>query len=129
MNIRNEALDIQLKVFEEHKEEDMIEFSHRLEDIRSELEYPLQFYFKKTNKQTYTHLLSVFVQLISILLLAPAVSDNSLFDSKYETLTLCTDAWDVFNMLQSVVKDSSAEPYFLSILQHLLLIRNDYFVR
>lgn len=41
-NTRNEALDIQLKVFEEHKEEDMIEFSHRLEDIRSELEYPLQ---------------------------------------------------------------------------------------
>eukprot|EP00066_Takifugu_rubripes_P005695 XP_003969938.1 PREDICTED: protein diaphanous homolog 3 isoform X1 [Takifugu rubripes] len=76
-NIRNEALDIQLKVFEEHKEEDMIEFSHRLEDIRSELD----------------------------------------------------DAWDVFNMLQSVVKDSSAEPYFLSMLQHLLLIRNDYFVR
>uniref|UniRef100_A0A674P7J9 Diaphanous-related formin 3 n=1 Tax=Takifugu rubripes TaxID=31033 RepID=A0A674P7J9_TAKRU len=63
-NIRNEALDIQLKVFEEHKEEDMIEFSHRLEDIRSD-----------------------------------------------------------------VVKDSSAEPYFLSMLQHLLLIRNDYFVR
>ncbi|KAG2457124.1 DIAP3 protein, partial [Polypterus senegalus] len=38
--IKNEALDIQLKVFEEHKEEDMIEFSHRLEDIKSELEYP-----------------------------------------------------------------------------------------
>lgn len=37
---RNEALDIQLKVFEENKEEDMIEFSHRLEDIKSELEYP-----------------------------------------------------------------------------------------
>uniref|UniRef100_A0A4W3GZC5 Diaphanous-related formin 3 n=1 Tax=Callorhinchus milii TaxID=7868 RepID=A0A4W3GZC5_CALMI len=54
--IKNDALDIQLKVFDEHKEEDMIEFSHRLEDIRS-------------------------------------------------------------------------ETYFLSILQHLLLIRNDYFVR
>lgn len=39
-SIKNEALDIQLKVFNEHKEEDMIEFSHRLEDIRSELEYP-----------------------------------------------------------------------------------------
>ncbi|XP_070683835.1 protein diaphanous homolog 3-like [Pempheris klunzingeri] len=75
--IRNEALDIQLKVFEEHKEEDMIEFSHRLEDIKSELD----------------------------------------------------DAGDVFSILQSTVKDSSAEPYFLSILQHLMLIRNDYFVR
>uniref|UniRef100_A0A671Y1S8 Diaphanous-related formin 3 n=1 Tax=Sparus aurata TaxID=8175 RepID=A0A671Y1S8_SPAAU len=59
--IRNEALDIQLKVFEEHKEEDMIEFSH--------------------------------------------------------------------SIVQSMVKDSSAEPYFLSILQHLMLIRNDYLVR
>ncbi|CAB1439877.1 unnamed protein product [Pleuronectes platessa] len=38
--IRNDALDIQLKVFVEHKEEDMMEFSHRLEDIKSELEYP-----------------------------------------------------------------------------------------
>uniref|UniRef100_A0AAQ4Q742 Diaphanous-related formin 3 n=1 Tax=Gasterosteus aculeatus aculeatus TaxID=481459 RepID=A0AAQ4Q742_GASAC len=66
--IRNEALDIQLKVFEEHKEEDMLEFSHRLEDIKSDI-------------------------------------------------------------VQSMVKDSSAEPYFLSILQHLMLIRNDYLVR
>uniref|UniRef100_A0A663MFA5 Diaphanous related formin 3 n=1 Tax=Athene cunicularia TaxID=194338 RepID=A0A663MFA5_ATHCN len=68
--IKNEALDIQLKVFNEHKEEDMMEFSHRLEDIRSELEYP--------------------------------------FD---------------------IIKDTSAEGYFLSILQHLLMIRNDYFIR
>ncbi|XP_039650774.1 protein diaphanous homolog 3-like isoform X6 [Perca fluviatilis] len=75
--IRNEALDIQLKVFEEHKEEDMIEFSHRLEDIKSELD----------------------------------------------------DVGDVFSIVQSMVKDSSAEPYFLSILQHLMLIRNDYLVR
>ncbi|XP_008273742.1 protein diaphanous homolog 3 [Stegastes partitus] len=77
ITIRNEALDIQLKVFEEHKEEDMIEFSHRLEDIKSELD----------------------------------------------------DAGDVFSIVQSMVKDSSAEPYFLSILQHLMLIRNDYLVR
>lgn len=75
--IRNEALDIQLKVFEEHKEEDMIEFSHRLEDIKGELD----------------------------------------------------DAGDVFSIVHSMVKGSSAEPYFLSILQHLMLIRNDYLVR
>uniref|UniRef100_A0A671PSA9 Protein diaphanous homolog 3-like n=1 Tax=Sinocyclocheilus anshuiensis TaxID=1608454 RepID=A0A671PSA9_9TELE len=65
--VKNDALDIQLKVFEEHKEEDMIEFSHRLEDIRNELEYP---------------------------------SD-----------------------------DTSTESHFLSILQHLLLVRNDYFTQ
>ncbi|XP_047664094.1 protein diaphanous homolog 3 isoform X2 [Tachysurus fulvidraco] len=75
--IRNEALDIQLKVFEEHKEEDMMEFSHRLDDIRSE------------------------------------------FD----------DVGDVFNTVFSLVKDTASEMHFLSILQHLLLIRNDYFVR
>ncbi|XP_029139273.1 protein diaphanous homolog 3 [Protobothrops mucrosquamatus] len=75
--IRNEALDIQLKVFSEHKEEDMIEFSHRLDDIRSE------------------------------------------FD----------DANDVFNLVWNSVKDTGAENCFLSILQHLLLIRNDNFIR
>ncbi|NXE62980.1 DIAP3 protein, partial [Calcarius ornatus] len=80
--IRNEALDIQLKVFNEHKEEDMIEFSHRLEDIRSELEYDMIFALN-----------------------------------------------DVYNMVWNTVKDTSAEGYFLSILQHLLLIRNDYFIR
>lgn len=38
--IKNDGLDIQLKVFDEHKEEDLIEFSHRLQDIKAELEYP-----------------------------------------------------------------------------------------
>ncbi|XP_028834899.1 protein diaphanous homolog 3 isoform X2 [Denticeps clupeoides] len=75
--IRNDALDIQLKVFEEHKEEDMIEFCHRLEDIRGELD----------------------------------------------------DVGDVYNMVLAMVKDTNAEAHFLSILQHLMLIRNDYFVR
>ncbi|XP_066562772.1 protein diaphanous homolog 3 isoform X1 [Amia ocellicauda] len=75
--IKNDALDIQLKVFEEHKEEDMMEFSHRLEDIRTELD----------------------------------------------------DVSDVFSIVLNLVKDTSAEGYFLSILQHLMLIRNDYFIR
>ncbi|ELW47371.1 Protein diaphanous like protein 3 [Tupaia chinensis] len=47
--IKNDGLDIQLKVFDEHKEEDLIEFSHRFEDIRAEFEYPFvqkQQYFK-----------------------------------------------------------------------------------
>ncbi|MED6276173.1 Diaphanous, partial [Characodon lateralis] len=101
MTIRNEALDIQLKVFEEHKEEDMMEFSHRLEDIRSEIEYPC------------------------------VSCENAVFPFPflYKSLTLCTDAGDVFSIVFSMVKDSSAEPYFLSILQHLMLIRNDHLVR
>ncbi|MGH0160592.1 UNVERIFIED_CONTAM: hypothetical protein FKN15_066995 [Acipenser sinensis] len=36
-----EELDIQLKVFNENKEDDLIELNHRLEDIRAEMEYPL----------------------------------------------------------------------------------------
>lgn len=35
-----EELDIQLKVFNENKEEDSIELNHRLDDIRAEMEYP-----------------------------------------------------------------------------------------
>lgn len=35
-----EELDIQLRVFNENKEEDLIELSHRLDDIRAEMEYP-----------------------------------------------------------------------------------------
>lgn len=38
-----EELDIQLKVFNENKDEDFLELSHRLEDIRAEMEYPLIF--------------------------------------------------------------------------------------
>ncbi|MEE6478668.1 hypothetical protein FKM82_011937 [Ascaphus truei] len=36
---------------------------------------------------------------------------------------------EVFQILLNTVKDSTAEPFFLSILQHLLLIRNDYEAR
>lgn len=36
----NDELDIQLKVFDENKEDDLTELSHRLSDIRAEMEYP-----------------------------------------------------------------------------------------
>ncbi|KAJ7411544.1 diaphanous related formin 3 [Willisornis vidua] len=122
--IKNEALDIQLKVFNEHKEEDMIEFSHRLEDIRSELEYPFEDQWCLSLYQTQCgqrdqgsdcpSALSTdeaTPQILS-LVLGPSLQVN-----------------DVYNMVWNTVKDTSAEGYFLSILQHLLLIRNDYFVR
>uniref|UniRef100_A0A674AC78 Diaphanous related formin 2 n=1 Tax=Salmo trutta TaxID=8032 RepID=A0A674AC78_SALTR len=67
--VKTEELDIQLKVFNENKEEDSIELSHRLDDIR------------------------------------------------------------VYHLLSNMVKDTGSETYFLSILQHLLLIRNDYYIR
>ncbi|XP_035983252.1 protein diaphanous homolog 2 isoform X4 [Fundulus heteroclitus] len=74
---KTEELDIQLKVFNENKDEDAIELSHRLEDIRAEMD----------------------------------------------------DMNEVYHLLSNMVKDTSSESYFLSILQHLLLIRNDYYIR
>uniref|UniRef100_A0A3Q1F1N3 Protein diaphanous homolog 2 n=1 Tax=Acanthochromis polyacanthus TaxID=80966 RepID=A0A3Q1F1N3_9TELE len=72
-----EELDIQLRVFNENKEEDSIELSHRLDDIRAEMD----------------------------------------------------DMSEVYHLLSNMVKDTGSETYFLSILQHLLLIRNDYYIR
>lgn len=39
-----EELDIQLKVFNENKEEDREELSHRLDDIHAEMEYPFRWF-------------------------------------------------------------------------------------
>ncbi|XP_035769008.1 protein diaphanous homolog 2 [Neolamprologus brichardi] len=72
-----EELDIQLRVFNENKEEDSIELSHRLDDIRAEMD----------------------------------------------------DMNEVYHLLSNMVRDTASETYFLSILQHLLLIRNDYYIR
>ncbi|KAG5264090.1 hypothetical protein AALO_G00272010 [Alosa alosa] len=72
-----EELDIQLKVFNENKEEDREELSHRLDDIHAEMD----------------------------------------------------DMNEVYHLLSNMVRDTAAEPYLLSILQHLMLIRNDYYIR
>ncbi|XP_070615976.1 protein diaphanous homolog 2 isoform X2 [Erythrolamprus reginae] len=73
----NEELDIQLKVFDENKEEDSIEMAHRLNDIKVEMD----------------------------------------------------DVNEVYHLLYNMLKETTSENYFLSILQHFLLIRNDYYVR
>ncbi|XP_039474344.1 protein diaphanous homolog 1 isoform X1 [Oreochromis aureus] len=39
------------------------------------------------------------------------------------------DVRDIFEILVNTVKDSKAEGHFLSLMQHLLLIRNDYLAR
>ncbi|XP_066480618.1 protein diaphanous homolog 1 [Tiliqua scincoides] len=46
-----------------------------------------------------------------------------------EIRTEMDDVNEVFQMLLNTVKDSKAEQHFLSILQHLLLVRNDYEAR
>ncbi|KAJ8405269.1 hypothetical protein AAFF_G00322600 [Aldrovandia affinis] len=50
--------------------------------------------------------------------------------SPWKPLTLGrTDVTEVFQILMNTVKDSKAETHFLSLLQHLLLVRNDYLAR
>ncbi|XP_066212140.1 protein diaphanous homolog 2 [Saccopteryx leptura] len=73
----NDELDIQLRVFDENKEDDLTELSHRLNDIRAEMD----------------------------------------------------DMNEVYHLLYNMLKDTAAENYLLSILQHFLLIRNDYYIR
>ena len=40
-----------------------------------------------------------------------------------------SDENEVFSFLSMIVQDTPAQPYFLSILQHLLLIRDDEVIR
>ncbi|KAJ6655472.1 hypothetical protein lerEdw1_005173 [Lerista edwardsae] len=96
----NEELKVQLLVFEEYGEEDSTELRGRLEEIRIEMEYPC------------------FAQLATSLLAFASL-----------TCFFPTDFSEVFQILLNTVKDSKAEQHFLSILQHLLLIRNDYEAR
>lgn len=68
---------VQLNVFNEHKEDDYMEFMQKFDNIRLE------------------------------------------FD----------DLTDCFEVVKNLVIDTQAEPYLLSILQHLLFIRDDTVVR
>ena len=76
-NDKGEELQLQLKVFHEHKEEDFDEFAQRFDNIRLELD----------------------------------------------------DVNECFELVKNLVMDSPAERYFLSILQHLVCIRDDALVR
>ena len=76
-NDKGEDLQTQLKVFNEHKEEDFDEFAQRFDNIRLELD----------------------------------------------------DVNECFELIKNLVMDSPAEPYFLSVLQHLVCIRDDAQIR
>lgn len=45
------------------------------------------------------------------------------------SLIFGNDVKEIFEIVVNTVKDSRAETYFLSLMQHLLLIRNDYMAR
>lgn len=70
-----------------------------------------------------------FSGIISVLKSYQSNVDWSGFFLAITLLNTFTEVNDVYNMVWNTVKDTSAEGYFLSILQHLLLIRNDYFIR
>lgn len=70
-------MTLQLKVFNDQKEDDFYEFSQRFDNLRLE------------------------------------------FD----------DINECFEVLKNFVMDTPSEPYFLSILQHLLFIRDDSLIR
>ena len=72
-----EELQLQLKVFEDYKDEDYDEFTARFDSIRLDLE----------------------------------------------------DVGDIFDLVRSMVADTAAEPYLLSIMQHLLGVRDDFYLR
>lgn len=56
--------------------------------------------------------------------------DYEEFMQRFENIRLeLDDVNDCFVVIKNMVLDTQAEPYFLSILQHLLFIRDDAFVR
>ncbi|XP_017855287.1 protein diaphanous isoform X2 [Drosophila busckii] len=52
------------------------------------------------------------------------------FVQRFDNVTFnMDDAQDCFDVLKNLVTDTTSEPYFLSILQHLLYIRDDFYFR
>ncbi|OWK12442.1 hypothetical protein Celaphus_00003690 [Cervus elaphus hippelaphus] len=98
--IENDDMRVQLTVFDEQGEEDSYDLKGRLDDIRMEMEYPFTDWVEIDKTFGCFHLFS-----------------------------FSTDFSEVFQILLNTVKDSKAEQHFLSILQHLLLVRNDYEAR
>eukprot|EP00069_Balaena_mysticetus_P012598 bmy_21750T0 len=75
------------------------------------------------------------MQLINALVTSPDDLDfrlhirNEFMRCGLKEILPFTEANDLHNMVWNTVKETRAEGYFISILQHLLLIRNDYFIR
>jgi len=76
-DLENDDLNVQLDIFEEHRDDDSIEFQHRWKDITVNFEDPNE----------------------------------------------------IYQIIMNLVQDTSSEGMFLSILQHLLLIRDDVYAR
>lgn len=56
--------------------------------------------------------------------------DSDELHARFDNVRLdLDDVNDCFEVLKNTTLDTTAEPYFLSILQHLLFIRDDFNVR
>ncbi|XP_053253317.1 protein diaphanous homolog 1 isoform X2 [Podarcis raffonei] len=93
----------------------------RSELMRSGLQQILKELHTQDNEELLVHLL-LFEEY--------AEEDSAELKNRFEEIRIEMDDFnEVFQILHNTVKDSKAEQYLLSILQHLLLVRNDYEAR
>ncbi|EGW00186.1 Protein diaphanous-like 2, partial [Cricetulus griseus] len=71
------------------------------------------------------NMMTEIVKILSAICIV--AEDNIIFDVFLYFLS--TDMNEVYHLLYNMLKDTAAESYLLSILQHFLLIRNDYYIR
>ena len=107
-NDRGEDLQTQLKIFQEHKEEDFDEFAQRqTTKLTRQISYTKNDAFSST----------VF-------------NFNVTFIPRFDNIRLeLDDVNECFELVKNLVMDTQGEPYFLSILQHLVCIRDDSNIR
>ncbi|KAI3351736.1 hypothetical protein L3Q82_020569 [Scortum barcoo] len=118
--IENEELRVQLTVFDEQAEDDSEDLKARLDDIRIEMEYPSAGQNCPSVKIVWGYFLTLRIYRKQLFYSLCYLSLNWFCFS---------DVREVFEILVNTVKDSKAESHFLSLMQHLLLIRNDYWSR
>ena len=103
-------LTTHLDIFEDHRENDYEEMQHRFQDLQMEFKYPL-------------------IQLIALSLSLSHLPFLHYRENHFFFNSFLTDPVEVFRMVNGMVIGTNAENYFLSILQHMMLIRDDYWAR
>lgn len=129
-----EDLAVQLEVFEYHREEDVLELQGRFGDIRFELEYPLQAVNVSVSCKFVSDL--YLPGWVGLLEAVTSVSCTSCFLFCLPSLKkfldkrfLLSDPTELFNLLLHMNHDTKSYPHFLSILQHLIMVRDEEHIR
>nr|XP_034959433.1 protein diaphanous homolog 1 isoform X3 [Zootoca vivipara] len=96
-------------------------FKPILDGLKSDTSVALKELHAQDNEELLVHLL-LFEEY--------AEEDSAELKNRFEEIRIEMDDFnEVFQILHNTVKDSKAEQHLLSILQHLLLVRNDYEAR